>query len=86
MSGSMSETRASHSTALTSEDSCVRKLGAIIKLALDFFQHKHWQQVCTPSVQGQQVLIQTQGQFMDSIIANDPAGRATLENWQHPWD
>lgn len=52
-----------------------------MKLTLDdFFQCKHGQQVCALSVQGQQVLIQTQGQFMESIIINDPVGRLTLES------
>lgn len=87
MSGICLTQEASHSTSWTLADTHARWLGGIMKLTLDyFFQCKHWQQVCAPSVQGQQVLIQTQGQFMESIIINDPAGRLTLESWQHPWD
>lgn len=47
-----------------------------------FHQHKHWQQVCPPSLQGQQLTSQTWDRFMNSAVVNDHAGHRTPEKWQ----
>lgn len=49
--------------------------GTVMQPRSDYFhQHKHWQQVCPPSLQCQQLTTQTWDQFMSSTVVNDHAG------------